>query len=60
MIHATGLKLKIVSVIQSPMVTLGEEPCEDCVNDAADDHGSEAGLKDGGETTAGDDDRMLK
>ena len=32
------------------MVTLGKEPCEDCVNEAADDHDRDAGSKDGGQT----------
>ena len=48
MIHATGLKLTIVSVIQAKLATLGKEPCGDCVNEAADDHDRDAGSKDGG------------
>src|SRR5262244_758711 len=47
MIHATGLKLK--------MVTLSQEPGEHCVGDAAGDHRKDAEFEEDAETQAGDD-----
>ena len=39
----------------SPVVTLREEPGEECVNDAADDHGCGAGFKEGAQSKAVDE-----
>lgn len=54
MIHATRIEAENRERDPSPMLTLGEEPCEHCVNDGEHDHRTEES-KHVGETNGADE-----
>ena len=59
MIHATRIEAENRERDPSPALTLGEEPCEHCVNDGEHDHRTEES-KHVGETNGAVNDMMLE